>query len=853
MLPTPRTRRTLFRCFTGSALFVACAVAAQPAEVVILKDGFVIQGNVRKERENAGDPISRSTTILKADGFDYVDDGPRIVIFSKHNKQLGEISKEVKIRPEYKAYTNSFSGRKSSKPLPFILSTKESPDFNDKWQRTMKVIVSADNDWELIEQQITYLDPYCCFIASKTHTWTQAFRTSEMNAKTVRKLLSTHPDLKEVPGKPEPMKRIAIARFMKDAGWLYMAKEEIDNLKKAVPGPLPKDAQEQLDKLQKEVDHGAAELVVKQAEQALAAGRYKYAAEMLALFPEKIADPKDVDRFSKLMAQMKTATERYEAGRRLLRSNLDDVTGLGAARPYLAAGGGPITAVWPSKGRNPQVQTLVDAAEEVYANLHPDSAGRIEFFVNLASDAEREKALGKPAAKKPDELLAMAISGWARGRNGATEKVDLALRMWTARAMVLDYQRGGNLNERNAILHAYKSQPNPVGLDELTQIISLVPPAEPEDLEKRTGKLVTGKGVPESLYRRHSAPYGQHPAGIDYLVKLPPEYQHGRAYPVLIALTYPTLEPEQFITAFAHEADKNGYIIIAPDWAPIFGPKVHGWSWDGADHDFVTGALRDAIRHFTIDNDRVFLIGGTSGGDMAMDVGASHPDLFAGVVAVGPNPKWGGFFENYWRNTQKLPFYVVTGELAGDAGTNLRHVFGRWMRNGFPSLEVLYRGRGYEWYPAETAVMFDWMSRKKRATNTSVMKLGTGELIRWRIMREEDNHFYWLGADKVHPGNLSPDSKPNTHVTPADLCGDIKGNLIDIKSRGVRQISIWLGRDMIDWSREIKISINGVVASGWKAGGKKIEQDINVLMEDYWLRGDRRMLYLARLEFPNHQ
>ena len=845
------SRRLLIRSVAGAALFFGCILSARPAEVVILKDGFVIQGNVRKETESVRDP--KALTILRADGFDYVDDGPRMTIFSTHSKQLGEISKDVKIRPEYRSFSNKINAFKNRNPLPFMGGARELPEFNDKWKRTMKVTIPP-NDWDRIDQQITYLDPYCCYIVSTSHTWTQAFRTSEMNPRTVRKLLSTHPELVEADGKADPLKRIAIARFLKDVGWLYMAKEEIEKLKKDVPGPMAKEAQEQLDKLQKEVDHAAAELVVNEAELALAAGRYKYAAEMLALFPEKSADPKDVDRATKLMAQLKTAREQYETGRRLLRVLIDDATGLGAAKPFLAAGGGPLAAVWPSKGGNTQLQILAAAAEEVHGELHPDTAGRIELFVNLATQVEREKTMVMPITKQPEELLGMAISGWAKGKNGATEKPDLALRIWNARTMVLDYQRGGNLNERNNVLNRYKKQSNPLGLDELTQIISLVPPAEPENLLNRAGTPVKGNGIPEGIFKRRSAPYGQHPAGLDYLIKLPPEYQQGRAYPVIVALTYPGLEPERFMAAFAHEADKNGYIIIAPDWAPIFGPKVEGWSWAGADHDYVTAALRDTIRHFTVDNDRVFLMGGTAGADMAMDIGASHPDLFAGVIAVGPNPKWGSFFTHYWRNAQKLPFYVVTGELAGDAGGNLRSLYGPWMRHGFPALQVLYRGRGYEWYPAETTVMFDWMSRKKRANNASVMKFGTGEPIRWQIMREEDNHFYWLGAEKVHPGNLSPDGKPNANLTKAaDLSGDIKGDLIDIKSLGVRTISIWLGRDMINWSRPVRIAINGSLATGWKSGGKMIDQDINVLMEDYWLRGDRRMLYLARLEFPNPQ
>ena len=109
---------------------------------------------------------------------------------------------------------------------------------------------------------------------------------------------------------------------------------------------------------------------------------------------------------------------------------------------------------------------------------------------------------------------------------------------------------------------------------------------------------------------------------------------------------------------------------------PAIGNRVE-WEWKGEDHDLVTEVLRDTIRHFTVDTDRVFLMGAGEGADMAMDVGASHPDLFAGVIAVGPNPKWQGLFVNYWRNAQRLPFYVVSGQLAGrcrhDGGDAAQH------------------------------------------------------------------------------------------------------------------------------------------------------------------------------------
>jgi len=82
------------------------------------------------------------------------------------------------------------------------------------------------------------------------------------------------------------------------------------------------------------------------------------------------------------------------------------------------------------------------------------------------------------------------------------------------------------------------------------------------------------------------------------------------------------------------------------------------------------------------------------------------------------------------------------------------------------------------------------------------------------------------------------------------LQGDIKGNnLIELRTRGVRVVSVWLGRDMIDWAKPVRVLLNGVVPNGYKP--KVLAPDPQVLLEDYWHRGDRRMLYLNKLEFAS--
>ncbi|MBA4187508.1 MAG: hypothetical protein C0467_05760 [Planctomycetaceae bacterium] len=839
-----RTGRTVA---AGLILGLSLALTGAAAETIILKDGFVIQGNVRKEVTSINDPATGKTfPIAKDTGLDMVDEGPRVVIFSTHAKQLGEVGKDVKLRPEYKAYTIPGGPRKRNDPLPPVMTPRdrEAAEFNAKWRRT--ITVNVPQGFDKIDQQITYLDPYFCYLWSPTHIWRLAYRTSEMDPVMVRRLLSTHPELIEEPGKPDAEKQIAIAKFMLDVGWLQYARDDLERIKKTFTGGLAKNVQESLDKLAKEIDIATAALVVKEADLALSSGRYRYGSELLAAFPDKIAEPKQTDDATKLMAELKSSRERYDSGRRLLRTLLDGLTGKGKANPLLATGGGAAMAAFPSKELPAALSPLVAAGEDVYAELHPDSAQRLEFFVNLAGQVEREVKQGRDPSKRPEELLATAISGWVKGKNGATTDPAIAMRLWAARETVLSFQRADTMNAQSEVLATYKKT-NPIKIDELAQVISLLPPAEPENLLFRTGTQVLAKdGTPTGIYKRKTGATTIEAAGIPYYVKLPPEYHHGRAYPVVIALTDAKTDPKNMLALIGSEADRNGYIMIAPEWGNQFG-NVQSWQWKGEEHEYVTAVLRDTIRHFCVDNDRVFLMGVADGGNMAMDIGASHPDLFAGVLAVGPTPRWQNMFDWYWKNAQKLPFYVVTGEMSGLSVLNTRRIYEQWTRYGFPGLMVVYKGRGIEWFTAEPPIMFDWMSRKTRVGGAAVLKLNTEARFRWATMRNTDNRFYWLGVEKIADRNLIENSKGGTHI-PADIDGDIGGNnIINIHSRGITRISVWLGQEMIDWTKPVGVNINGTSARGWRA--KVLEPDIDVLLKDYRERGDRRMLYLQRLEF----
>lgn len=840
---TARTA-TPARLALAASILCGCALAATPAEVVVLKDGFVIQGTVRKETEGIFDKASGQTVrIVKGAGLDMIDEGPKVTIFSRHARQLGAVAPETKLRPEVKGYSMLLPGRKDNEPLPSLASTLKVGEFNAKWIRTLTVAVPGGAP-DKIDQQITYMDPYYLYMVSATHRWRLTYRTNEWDPKLVRKLLLMHPDLAEADGKCDPVKRMALAKFMLDAGWLQLAKDELDRLDRDFKGEMKKDAKEQYDKLRREIDEATAELVAREAELALSAGRYKYAGELLAAFPEKLATAQQKSRVAKVAAELKTNLERYDTARRLLRAITDEVTGRRALGPLVALGGGPGAAAWkPPKGVSDQALDLAAAAEQVAAELHPDSALRIETFVTLAAQDERQRKARQARTQKPEQLLAAAVSGWAKGKNGATPNADDAWRLWQARELVLAYQRAETTNERTAVLGRYRKNIS-ISVEELAQMISLLPPADPEDLGSRTGTPVTVRGADAGVFRRTTPPLPGFAGGLDYLVRLPSEYHHGRAYPVLIVLTHAGINADEIIGPLVGEADKNGYVLVVPEWTGAFNKG--GWEWKGEDHLWVTAALRDAVRHFTVDNDRVFVMGVGEGANMAMDVGMSHPDLFAGVIPMSPTPDWGGLFIQYWKNAQKLPVYTVSGELDAAGAKALRHVYEKWMPYGYPALWSVYKGRGVEWFAAEVPTLFDWMGRQTRAAPAATLKdvspLGRQP---WQMMRDTDNHFYWLQADGIRAG------RNRDGIFPATITGDMRGsNLLDVRTLKVKRVTIWLSSDMIDFNKPVRVQINGGIPDGYPRLGRAVEPSLEVLLEDYYARGDRRMLFLNKMEFP---
>ena len=850
------SRRTT-GCLAGGllTLFAVAAVAADPVTVT-MSDGYAVQGDYARETDTLTDASGRPIKVAAVNGFDVVRDGPKYVIFSTHAGKGGKIDKDAK-RDAGPEYATKLKTRFMQTVLPIRERTKQT-EFNDQWQRTVETI-TTDGGFQRINQQIVKLDAYSFVLDSPTDNLSQAYHTFEENPATVRRWLSIHPELRDPAGKADPDRRLRIASFLKSVAafdgtrqqvvWLQAARRELVLLKKDAPGAWEKKATEQFDALTDDIDKAETRLTVDEVEAAVKCGRYGEARQFLTGFNPPTSDAREKSRLAAVKATIESVQPQFDRTSALLRAVIERESGMGAIVTAASVTGSAAAIFTPRPKLTPAMTTLLEAGAAVLSELHPDTAGRLELFHDLARQSEARRDKGQSPSEPSDALLAYAVSGWLKGKNGADKSVEGAIRTWNLRRLAVEYLSGPTANGRAATLDGYrKATPVPLAIDELTQVITLMPPPAPMDLKAPAWTPVPVAecdGVP-GIVRVNTGSLPDVPKGVDYCLRLPPEYHHGRSYPVVLALPSAAMPAERLVARLAEQAERNGYIVVAPEWTGQFGNGQYDFS--GKDHVQALAPLRDLFRRFNADADRVFLFGHNEGASFALDLGMAHPDLFAGLAGFNVNLPPPVYLE-YWRNNQKLPTHFVIGELAG-AFPSLRKVYEKWMTRGFPAMLTVYRGRGAEWFAPEVPRLFDWMNRKVRVRGAKTLRLDNFTVEPWQVLRDTDNRYYWVGVAPggTQYGNPLSNGVPNRISPPPQFAADIgrNGVVAITQALGVKKFTIWLERDLIDWTKPVRVTLNGYAPVGYTA--KVLTPDLQLLFEELHRTGDRKMLFLGKIE-----
>ena len=585
--------------------------------------------------------------------------------------------------------------------------------------------------------------------------------------------------------------RLRVARFLIQAGWYDAALVELDRLAGVDPT-----LESSATTVREVIADLRTQQVLDEVERLQRVGQPNAARRALATFsaPDASASLRDA------LDRRRVEIDALDASRRTLAARV--------RADYEAAGPGVQDAL--RDARDAILQGIVEA---------PDAA------------SERFGAAAGPEVG-PEAALARVVSHWAAGPDHLTDDPIAAGAIWDLRSSILEYLGDADSGDRARLLDAIQAasipledgNEAPIDAATVSAIVARLPPPRASADSPRDS-------IP--LIRRVLDDTNATPT--DYALLLPPEYHPLRTYPAIVAL-HDGRGPRAALDWWGPEAARNGYIVVAPEYNDDAASPDFRYSPD--EHAAVMLALRDARKRFAIDPDRVFAAGSLIGGNAAWDVGLAHPDVFAGAVTISGLPA--KYVAQTRNHAEYLPLYVVIGDMATAATEALVFETAKSMiSKTWDVTYVEYIRRGLEALPEELPDAFDWMNRRVRSPSLKEFEVVA--------CRPSDDRYYGLVIRDFTPGRTaSPESVDplGRDLNPATIhCrSNALTNLMSLDVSGVEALDVWLSPDVIDFDRPVQIRVNGK-----RLFNDRVAPDLEAMLEDVRLRGDRGQLYWAKI------
>jgi predicted peptidase len=122
-----------------------------------------------------------------------------------------------------------------------------------------------------------------------------------------------------------------------------------------------------------------------------------------------------------------------------------------------------------------------------------------------------------------------------------------------------------------------------------------------------------------------------------YALRLPRDYTRDRKYPLVVQL-HGTNFHEVLSGARLRYRGMGGPQWIEPDLPVIYVDNFGRPTtfYQGMGEVDILEMIEEVKRQFSVDPDRIFIMGHSMGGAGSYTVGLHHPDLFGGILAVDP-------------------------------------------------------------------------------------------------------------------------------------------------------------------------------------------------------------------------
>ena len=769
--------------------------AQGPAEVEVeLANGMILGPGILRSTEtiseNAYEQGGAANSAAKPIGV--LDDKLRNTIFNFQPKNIvgQRVMKPVDAIefPFSKAEIETTGG-----PL-LIQGVLRVSEFNVFGRR--EFLIRTPSGAKHLVQAITEMSPLYCKVetlrASDSVKWDQRIATDSIPSLLLRDILHQNLDLSK------SSDWTSLVRFYMQAERFAEARREVEAASQKFPNDFDRVLLTQLDEL------NAAQLF-REVKSRQDAGQYQLATSVLNSFPMATL-PVEVqlkvqDQFASLKQNLVLVSQIVES----LRKDQQEL--------------------------QPAEQELVAAmVKEIFSEVNLDSAIRLADYERLRADS----------SLSAEQRVSLALSGWMLGSGAGLDNFATTKSLISARSLVQQYLVEADGVRRSQILSQLKSleggQPDlVVRLLALMKPPKLPPPVASDD--------------PPGLHRMQVSMGNEK---ISYVVQTPPEYDPNRVYPCVVSLPSLSSNPDVQVNWWCGsalqlketeqaearsqrlgQATRKGYIVISPVWATN-GQLQYNYS--EIEHARVLKCYRDALRHFSVDTDRVFISGHQAGAALAWDIALSHPDLWAGAVMISPTAD--KFIIQYDQNAKLLPMYFVYGQFDG---SGFREQIGKTLDKYVSSLQydaiaVSYIGREGGFFPEEAPRIMEWMqlSSHRRERNPKAIKVS--------MMRPGDRFFYWIEAPEFASDNNSFSFKP----------GDARGIEASITAKNGISVSqnpspstwIWLSPEMVDFKQPVSVRVNRTT--------KKVDvsSDLDVILEDARQRADRLHPFHFKISVP---
>ena len=759
-------------------LLAACQAAGLlQADVIRLKDGMVLNGQSAKDGTlvDVFDSEGLKQTVLR-------------------DSKIAESRSEPAPKAERFELVQPITVHGGEMP-PFAHSIQATP-WDQLGRRNYSYVGTKSGKATKMSQAINVLGPFSVRYRGIDGFWKGSEATSRVPKEVVLGLLAKV-------DRANQDERLRVGRFLIQAEWYDEAKAELDRLEKDFPDL--KDTINTVRGLVLESENRKlfGELLVRQKAQ-----QPKAVEHRLKTFPTE-GVPAEIQvevRNQTRLAQARAAEDRALA--LSLQQTADALTAEGRAviEPRLLE----------------ILRDLAVAPEAVRERLEPFRAA--------------------PGNSPPANRLALAFSGWILGPDRASDDPESADALWTARDLLNQYlaSREDQPGVRDDVLQQLRllecksgvgagQDREPMGIPTLSLIAQRQkPPLHEERL-----------AVPEQtrVVRVFDDPNPNLPS--EYSVRLPPEYHPLRSYPAVVVLHGPE-SPSESLAVWAAEAARHGYILIAPEWASLGRDSATpAYTYTANEHAAVLLSIRDAIRRFAVDPNRVYLSGMLEGANMAFDFGLAHPDLFAGVSVLAGLP--GKFAWSYRPNLAGVPFYIVEGNLTPSES---EVIFDQWakpqIQRNLDVLYVRYFNRGMEPFPEEIPTLFEWMSGRTRNPAPKQFEMVTA--------REGDDRYYGIVVKEYAAGRfVSPEGADpmGRNIKPADIKVRANNvlNKLTVDAAGLTALDIWLSPVVLDLEKKVEVQLNGKTVFK----DQLRPEEMTPYLEDLRIRGDREQPYWFKI------